>query len=297
MKKVFTVIALTSLAASLSAFDWPLDHIKTENLKSFFAQKRGNSVSSSLLIQKEEQKTPESEPEKVKLSEDGKITAIINNIKDDNDFFPSTLGNALIVTHQDGILSVYGNLEENSIPEEFEDSPSLEKGAELGLSGLSAWTETGNTLELQILDSKNKTAINPRLLFSKIEKEGTFVPSDILVENKDGKKFELANVKGYQAGTYRFYQKRNDNLVPLKTVLLVNGQTADELNFDHLSQENSKVLISGSKKKYTGNVLYPPEKYIFMGEAKLTPGKLVLTFENYNHNGDKRMVNYNITVY
>ncbi|MCF0241000.1 MAG: M23 family metallopeptidase [Treponema sp.] len=297
MKKVLLEITLATISISLFAFDWPLQNINTDNLKSFFAQKRGQGISSSLIIEKQKETDPEAEPEQVKTSESGKVIALLNEFTDDNDFFPSTLGNAVIISHTDGILSVYGNLDKNSMETSLHQAQVIAPGASLGTTGSSAWSDTGTTLEFQILDSKNKTAINPRILLSRIEKEGTFPPSDIIVENKDGKHYELSNMKVFQAGTYKFFQKRNESLVPLKTILLLNGEVTDELHFDHLLQEENQIKMSGTEKKYSGTEIYPSDKLLFSGEARLTPGKLVLTFENYNHNGIKRIVNYNISVY
>ena len=106
MKKyILPFLILFSFSQSLLAFDWPQDDITADSFNSFFGQNRGGEISSSVVF---------STPSIVKAADDGELLVIISEQDDDTDFFPSTLGNALVLSHKDNILSVYGNLESGS---------------------------------------------------------------------------------------------------------------------------------------------------------------------------------------
>lgn len=298
MKKTILTLAALSISTLTFSFEWPVELINVESIKSFFGQFRGGKISSSLVLSKKEIKEDEeSKPEEIKSCDEGRILTYIYSLDDDNDFFPSTLGNAVIINHEDNIMSVYGNLSLAGLEDDYSETLSVSSGAKIGEAGNSAWQENENGVEIEIIDTKNKTAINPRILLPRLEKEGTFLPSEIIFESKDGKQIELSNVKTFHAGVYKVYQKRNATLVPQKITLSLNGNIEDEYSFDSIAQENNSVYLNGRTKKYPGNVIYPDDKLLFIGEVKLSSGKSVITFENTNHLGDKRTVNYNITVY
>jgi len=297
MKKLCITTVLISLTFSLFAYDWPVNSIKPENIKSFFAQKRGTTISSSLLISSEPEKGAEESfiPE-VKTIEDGRVLIVISDIEDENSFFPSTLGQAVIVSHPDNILSVYGNLN-NKNDNNFYYAEKVSSGTTIGTISNSAWSETKNSVELKILDTKRSLAINPVILLPKLEKEKSFPPTEIIVENKDGKRFDLNNNRTFLSGNYKFYQKRNENLVPMKITLSLNGELSDEISFTEIYQKDNTVYVSGKNKKYTIQNLYPDSKLLLLGETRIAKGKSVITFENYNHNGDKRIANYAVNNY
>lgn len=297
MKKIILSACIIISALSLQAFEWPVKNVKPESFKSYFAQNRGNTISSSIVIQtlpeKEEEETfiPE-----VINSEDGKVLVILTDFKDDNDFFPSTLGQAVIVSHEDNIISVYGNLE-SSVENAMNSAPKISKGTNLGIIADSAWTETTKSLEFKIIDTKNQIAVNPRILLPRVEKEKSFAPVEIIVENKDGKRFDLNTNRSFLSGNYKFYQKRNDTLTPLKSSISVNGELCDELNFSEIFQKNNEIFVSSNSKKYTDSELYPDSKLLLIGEARIAKGKSVITFENTSLLEEKRLVNYAVNIY
>ena len=105
MKKIF-IFCLQILSFYTFAFEWPQEEKILSD--SYFGQLRGNTISSSLIF---------ANPSEIKASEEGDITIIIEEHNDDSDFFPSTLGNAVVVEHKDNILTVYGNIDANLLAE------------------------------------------------------------------------------------------------------------------------------------------------------------------------------------
>ena len=90
------VLILNAILASFCAFsyDWPQGNTE---LSSFFGQIRGSTISTSMIF---------SETSEIKASEPGKAVLYIREYQDDTDFFPSTLGNALILSHSDNLVTV-----------------------------------------------------------------------------------------------------------------------------------------------------------------------------------------------
>lgn len=297
MKKSITTAILISLSLSAFAYDWPLSIIKPESIKSFFAQKRGSTISTSLLLEQIPEKgNEENNIPEVKACEKGKVLIVLSDFSDDNDFFPSTLGQAVLISHPDNMISVYGNLEKD-IVNSFENADQVTSDTVLGTVGKTGWSDYNNTLELQIIDTKEAIAINPRLLLPRVEKEKSFPPAEIIAENKDGKRFDLNLNRSFLSGNYKFYQKRDENLVPLKVNISVNGELVDEIEFNRINQKNNEIFITGMNKKYSVMNLYPDDKLFLIGEARIAKGKSIITFENINSLGEKRLVNYQVNVY
>ena len=162
MKKtlIFTLLILTSLSAF--CFDWPQAEVTKDSFNSYFGQNRGGTLSTSVIF---------SEPEEVKAAENGYITAILTENSDDSEFFPSTLGTAVILAHNDDLISVYGNLDAETLTIKNEKEHTLDTGATIASSGNSGYQENNSNLEFKIIDAKNKSAINPNVLMPRSEEE------------------------------------------------------------------------------------------------------------------------------
>ena len=287
MKKTIFAAVIISLSVFLFGFEWPEEEVTTEAYGLYFSQNRGELFSTSQIF---------SQPSDVHASEEGVVLAVITELEEDNDFFPSTLGTAIIVSHQDDLITVYGNLETEEVKVSSNGLQKVNAGQIIGQSGDTGWQQGKSNLEFQIIDKKNHTAINPKLLMPRLEEEIKLTLGGIIVQNKNGDQYELANHKNFQAGLHKIYCKRNDTAFPFKTSVAVNGVVLDEISYDTIYQEDSKLYVSG-KKKYSSSEIFPSEKLQLLGEVMFTSGKatLTLTVEDYLEN--RRQVNYNITVY
>ena len=85
--------------------------------------------------------------------------------------------------------------------------------------------------------------------------------------------------------------------MPAKTSVLFNGVVVDELSYNTVAQENGKICINGSKKKYTSDDIYPRDDLFLLGETMLTPGKITLGLMVTDSMGQTSTLNYNITIY
>ena len=176
MKKIFlfTIILFANFFAF--CFDWPQEEVTKDSFNSYFGQNRGGILSTSVIF---------SEPEEVKTAEDGYITAILTENTDDSDFFPSTLGTAVILAHNDELVSVYGNLDAETLTLNNENEHTIDGGAIIASSGTSGYQEAHGNLEFKIIDAKNKSAINPFVLMPRAEEEVALTLSGIIIVNKN----------------------------------------------------------------------------------------------------------------
>ncbi len=286
MKKtfIFTLLTLTSFFAF--SFDWPQAEVSKNSFNSYFGQNRGGILSTSIIF---------SEPEEVKAAEDGYITAIITDNSDDSDFFPSTLGTAVIIAHNDELVSVYGNLDEETLTLKNENEHKIDGGAIIASSGNSGFQENHGNLEFKIIDAKNKSAINPKVLMPRAEEEIPLSLSGIVIGSKNNDFYDINTYKTFSSGLYKVYFKRNPIASPYKTSISINGVIVDQLSYDMITQENNKLCIIG-KKKYTDADIFPNEDLQLLGEAMFTPGRVTLGLSISDILGNVKQLNYNIVI-
>lgn len=286
MKKtlISTLLILTGLSAF--CFDWPQAEVTKDSFNSYFGQNRGGTLSTSVIF---------SEPEEVKAAENGYITAILTENSDDSEFFPSTLGTAVILAHNDELISVYGNLDAETLTIKNEKEHTLDGGAIIASSGNSGYQENNSNLEFKIIDAKNKSAINPNVLMPRAEEELPLSLSGIIIVNKNNDYYDINTYKTYSSGLYKIYFKRNPIAAPYKTTVSINGVLVDQLSYDMITQENNKLCIIG-KKKYTASDVFPNNDLQLLGEAMFTPGRATLGLTISDMLGNVKQLNYNIVI-
>ena len=183
-KKSVATSFLFFLTFTAFSFNWPQEQIvESDAFYSYFAQLRGNTISNSLIF---------AETSEIKACEDGFLTVYITEHSDDSDFFPSTLGNAAVISHEDNLITVYANLDSESLTEEHFQVNEISSGGSLGYSGNSAWQQGRSALEFQVFDITKNISINPRLLMPRIGKELPLSISEVKLQNaKNGKFYSL----------------------------------------------------------------------------------------------------------
>ncbi|MBP5520029.1 MAG: M23 family metallopeptidase [Treponema sp.] len=284
MKKTILIFAAILVSSLSFAFDWPQDEVTKDSYKSYFGQNRGNLLSTSMIF---------SEPTEIKAAEDGFVLAVLTDFSDDSDFFPSTLGTCVILAHDDDLISVYGNLDEDSLS--INNETTIETGTIIASSGSSGFHENNGKLEFQIIDEKNKTAINPKVLMPRASEELPLTLTGIMIGNKNNDFFDINVSRTFTAGLYKVYCRRNQISAPYKTTVSINGIIVDQLSYDMITQENNKLCIIG-KKKYTGADIFPNEKLQLLGEVMFTPGRATLGLAISDPLGNVKQLNYNILI-
>ncbi len=273
---------------NIFAFDWPTSKVvQSDQFYSYFGQLKGGTISNSLIF---------SEPSEVKASDKGKTVAVISDFEDMTDFFPSTLGNAVIILHNDNLMTVYGNIDSETISENLKESKYIEAGTELGFTGNSAWQQGRSSLEFQIIDINNNTSVNPRLFMPRVGKELPLYYGDVVLQNRNGKRFKVATQNTLPSGLYKVYRKRQSVAVPYKTRVSINGTVVDQISYDVLMQSDLQLCAVG-KKNYPKDILYPNSDLQLIGEVSLTPGKNALQLLLSDILGKETLATYIVTIY
>lgn len=295
-KLIFCIIFLFS-SAFLMAFEWPVDMSSTEtSIKTNFAENRDTSFAKGFVF---------STSEDIKSSEDGVVLVHLNPENNYYENFSSTLENALILVHQDKMISVYSGFEQVN-QDIF--SGEIPVGTILGSVNKKTDTEVSveNTnpnakkiplpkkdFEFQIIDTKNTVVINPFLLLSKLEKTSPVFPGKIFVTNKKGTEINLEERKSFASGIYSIYREYSAGRMPLKTSVFVNGEEISTINFDTILYKNSRICVSG-KDFYPIEKIYPNSKRQFLGEIEISRGKNLITVVVTDSLGIERRISHTV---
>lgn len=281
--------ALFSCVLPATAFDWPVQDYSAEAVKSDFGQLRGATINSSIIYKSKTE---------VSSSDDGKIIAVISEHNDDFGWFESTLGTALIVGHEDGLYTAYGNLNGESIESKNSENEIAKVSAKsvIAESGNSAWQEEQTGLEFKVYDIKNQSAVNPKLLMNRNTKEAALETGAIYLKDKNGTYHNIATEKRLAAGTYYIYRTRQEKAVPFKTIISINGTTEETIVYDTLKADNG-VLGIRSSAHYAAGDIYPDKEKQLLAKVQFTKGQNTLTVTLMNIQENAVTVNYRLEIY
>lgn len=276
--------AVCASAITLHAFDWPQNEILSDSFYSYFGQLRGGTIGTSLVF---------SESREVRAADDGRILAVISE-HDEDELFESTLGNAVILSHKDSLVTVYANLDAENL-DALCAMRDVTTGTPFGTTGTSGWQQGEGCLEFQVLDDKNKTYVNPRILMPRIGKEYQLTIRNVTAVSKKGVSFDLGTQKTLSSGVYHLYRERQEIAMPYRTTVYVNGAVAETLTYDTLSEKNGRICVGG-KKNYDVGVMYPDDDRQFLGEVTLPKGRTQIMIIAADILGKERQIIYNIEV-
>ncbi|MCR5219312.1 M23 family metallopeptidase [Treponema sp.] len=268
MKKIIAIAALTAgltaaacVFGEFSSFDWPQKETAADSFYSYFGQLRGGTISTSLIF---------NDISDIKSVQKGKILLTMREHSNDFGRFESTLGNALLISHEDSLMGIYGNLDEDTLEKNLPDT--IESGTYLGKSGNSGWQDGLSCLEFQVLDIKNSSAVNPRIPMPRTGTELPLYATNITIQDEKGIYHNPLTEKRLPSGTYSIYKDRQKTAVPAKTTVSVNGAAVEHIQFETLNEINGKLCTSGDKS-YSVEELYPDDKKELLARIPLTPGK------------------------
>ena len=139
----FCILAAAIFFTELPALEWPSD---TQDFLRLFGQRIGKNTFEQGLVFKE--------VTTVRAADNG-ILLIALDKKYGTGAFPSTLGNALVLLHDDGLQTVYGNLDDTTV---FRTRVAIESTAVIGRTGNSGWGKPDHLI-FQVSDNQKKVSI------------------------------------------------------------------------------------------------------------------------------------------
>lgn len=281
-KKCIVIMLSLIVSFSLFGFEWPQELMAPRPFSSYFAQKRGNTFSPSLTFFG-------SVP--VKSSDSGQILVKLG-FEGSCEFFPSTLGNTIIIAHKDSLLTVYGSLESTNLSSTIYE---INGGSEIGLSGSTGWHVGPGCLEFQVIDIKNKTLINPLVLMPSITEPYDLQLGKIYMTDKKGTTSELASRKTIESGTYTLYRDANTGVMPYKTMVTVNGALVQTITYDSLNVQEQHLYIT-SKKVLPFEAVYPDNTKQFLSEIHINTGRTTILIQVFDILGNVKQASYTLEV-
>lgn len=286
-KNVLAAIIAISTVSVTNAFDWPLPETSPETVASGFGQLRGGTISTSVIYK---------EDAEVRSSDDGVVIAVIDDQSEAFGWFESSLGTAAIISHSDGLSTVYGNLNSNSLHETLGETERIKAYGKIATSGNSAWQENSNGLEFKVFDKKNLAAVNPKILMPRVIKEPHLEAGTVYLMDKNGNFRNINAEKRVASGTYFVYKTRHTKVIPYKTIVAVNGETAETIVYDTIRENNGKLGLTGNSL-YTLQEIYPEDDKQLLAKVQLTKGQSTLTVTLVNIQENSTMLNYKLDIY
>lgn len=192
--------------------------------------------------------------------------------------FPSTLGDSVIIAHDNGLVSVYGNLEDESITE----FNNIQSGSTIAKTGNSAFGTPGDLL-FQVIDTVQRAKLNPLLLLPEIQDKSRPALDSLVLTNSQGTDYTVYQNRRIRPGEYRVYVSSYDTIgrpgvrMPVyKTTFFVNGQEKCEMRSETLKEKEGFLYYSADSdikiKADTG-------KGTEIGSVLLRPGKNTVSVE------------------
>lgn len=284
MKKQLSVLILCFIFQSVFSLEWPSENI---DFLLLFGQETGKDFSQGVVFK---------DTQTVKASEHGKLLIAIEK-KDNIGRFPSALGNALIFIHEDGLQTVYGNLEDTQL---FKTREETDANSIIGTTGQSGWSEP-KSLIFQVADIKNKVFLNPLLLMPYLEDKILPQIQNVILTDRKNNTVNLNEIKMIKQGSYDLYASISDKITkeskdfsPFRVTVFLNGTNVSIIPFEVLTSDQSKFYLKGSKIHET--LLYGKKGYLYLGKIDFTRGKTNLTISARDITGNEKIETFSIQV-
>ncbi|MEL3907815.1 MAG: hypothetical protein P1P64_02225 [Treponemataceae bacterium] len=273
MKKNFIfVVFIFCLLTLLISFDFPSDFQEPKN---FFGQKVFKMDSEFDLAF--ENGIVLDNVNNVKVSEVGEKILSIEQSNSLNSF-PSALRNAMILLHDNGFQTFYGNLADVAI---FENKKTFLKGETLGQTEYLT-NEKHAPLIFKIVDVKegSKNFVNPLLLLPELVDKRPFFVRSVFLLNSEGQKIVLGAKSNVPSGKYKLFLEgfdRADNsqsqLAPFEINASLSGNNIANITMQTMYVQNGNIFLkenfSLAEMYQTPQAYYLCEVLLSLGNAKL----------------------------
>lgn len=281
----FFAIAVTVAAiAGTSALEWPVAEVRPTR---FFGQRAERRIERGVTLEN---------ADIVRSAGNG---ALVFSMEQNRNMsgFPGTLGNAVIIAHDDSLLSVYGNLDSL---ERLEARTMVETGTILASAGTSGWTKRG-TLLFQVVDQERKTMLNPLLVLpSRPDTRGPSIKNVIAVAANNQIAL-LGSARYIRQGKYRLYADILDTidgsqiaLAPFRVSVLLNGTECMTIPFEVLKEKDGKLYLDSPE--YTSETLYSDPDRMYLGTLTMNRGRADIAIIARDTAGNERSVLFSLQV-
>lgn len=299
MKK--TLLALPLLSAALAAYslEWPLAR---PEVLSLFGQKTEGGIEHGIVMEGENT---------MRAAGDGVVLATISENRNMTGF-PSTLGNAVVLAHSDGIVSVYGNLESTEM---VEGKVQIETNAVISRTGKSAWESRQDEDDqqasrrgfciFQLMDQRQNALLNPLLLLSAASDTALPIIRSVRLESQSGQSYNPDVSQYIAGGLYRVYVSVADSfernsqqqLAPFRISVIVNGIEASAVSFETMAKKRNIIVPHSTPEYLDGSIpIYSEDNAIYAGNISLSRGRAEIIIAARDFAGNERTAPFMLQV-
>ena len=261
MKRFFFFAVISACITQVTALEWPAD--SPDFIRLFGQRIHQHTMEQGLVF---------AQSDIVRAADNGMLLIEIER-KQRIGAFPSALGNALVFLHDDGLQTIYGNLESAAL---FRGKTAAETGNIIGKTGNSGWGAPYDLL-FQVADTQKKVYINPLLLLPSIDdKTAPQIRNIVLVNEQDNTEY-TGTFKNIRQGSYDLYAEITDtvtesrNVSPFRITVLVNGTNPRIIPFEIIVQKENAFYLGDTA--LTDTLLYRRNNVFYLGKIVFTRGK------------------------
>ncbi len=211
--------------------------------------------------------------------------------------FPGTLGNAIVLVHDEGLATVYGNL---ASVDRVAGQRAVETQSILGATGSGAWGEPG-VVSFEVLDLAKRTVLNPLLLLPAFRDTKAPRIRNVVAVSEANQTLTLGASKYLKQGRYRLYADVGDSLddsksdvSPFRITVMVNGKEELAMPFEIMKAEAGSVFLS--RPEFSFSTLYADPERIFLGEIDFMRGKTDVMLIVRDFAGNERSAQFALVI-
>jgi hypothetical protein len=280
MKKIRVCACLFFAAALVSSLEWP---DAAAEVISNFASAKTPSLGYSFRSEGP-----------VRSAASGEII-FIRDETDSISALPPGLGTWLAIDHGDGLVGIYGRLNQGNNPFPY----MVEQGGLIGLSGFTGWTRTKG-FYFSFFDRKEKQWVNPGRILPLLPDTQQPLIRSVVFKNSEGKTFNLAQTRSLAQGQYRIQvdaqDAGNSPLSPHRVSCYVNGIEKGSIIFETISARRGTLLVPSSGGVQSAGRVYESYPALAAGEVFLTRGQTAVEIIVEDMAGNSRVASYRFLV-
>ncbi len=282
----FMLLCIVSIAFPL---DWP---VSKKEVISTFGSYRGGQFSTGISISGKNRTA--------RAVEKGEVIFSIDN-GTVHGRLPSGPGNMVVVQHEDGLKSIYTQLQDRSVKTYESSDYQVRKGALLGKIGDTGWTY-GRHLGFSILDSEFNQFVNPLLILPSVLDTVKPVIQNARLQYGDTTILLEEDIQ-VPAGRYNLIADIYDvsqyalgltPMAPYSVTVYINGSEMNRYTFEALQEVDKRIVLQQSKNREFSEI-YFGERTINAGKYDIIPGNVSIEIIVTDYAGNETSITLNFT--
>ncbi len=203
----------------------------------------------------------------------------------------SGLGTYAIYQHKNGIRTLYGHLEKDSVNPGEKNVNENDSIGRMGSSGNAVET----SLHLQVIDTEFEKYINPLLSFPLLEDESIPKIENVYLISEKGESalnsesVIHSGIFGISAEIYDLSENTGYYcpVAPFSISLYINGENLANFNFESIREDKGEIIMEGASDGISYKSFYRDQREYFLGEFELNQGDAIIEISVKDFSGNE----------